>query len=394
MNFELPRPARTRVLVIDDERAVRRAQARVLASIVDEVIEAADGREAIELVASSAFDAVVSDVSMPGMDGLALLRRIREHDLDVPVVLVTGQPDVASAVQAVGLGAFNYLMKPVEPAALRDVVKRAIELHRIARMKAEAFKLVQGGHRPAAEMTALQVTFERALERLYVVFQPIGHATAIYGYEAFVRTDEPGISDPMAFLGAAERLQRVHDLSRALRAAIVRAIENNDAKGARPPGALFINLHPIDLLDEQLYSSTSDFARLAPHTVLELTERQSLHDVSDIRQRVARLRSLGFRIAIDDLGAGYGGLTSFAQLEPEIVKLDASLVHDVHRSPTKQRLILSMTSVCREMGMVVVAEGVETLEERNTVVDLGCQLLQGYLFARPGRGFPAWSWGT
>jgi len=388
---QLSSATRTRVLVIDDDHAVRRALVRILSTVIDEVVEAIDAQAALSAINDRCFDAIVSDVSMPGMDGLSLLRQVREHDRDVPMVLVTGQPDVASAAQAVELGAFNYLLKPVEPQALRDVVKRAIELHRIARMKEEAFKLVQGGVGSASELIALQVTFERALESLYVVFQPIGNHGMVYGHEAFVRTEEPGIPNPMAFIEAAERLRRMHDLSRAIRAAVVRAVEPAPVQSA---GVLFVNLHPYDLLDEKLFSATSAFTHLAPRIVLEVTERQSLHEITDIRERVARLRKLGFRIAIDDLGAGYAGLTSFAQLEPEIVKLDMSLIRDVHHSPTKQRLIMSMTSLCRDMGRVVVAEGVEQVEERDVVVDLGCQLLQGYLFARPGRGFPTWSWGT
>ena len=101
---------------------------------------------------------------------------------------------------------------------------------------------------------------------------------------------------------------------------------------------------------------------------------------------------MGFRIAIDDLGAGYAGLTSFATLEPEFVKLDMSLVRDVDKNPTKKKLVRSMTSLCRDLGMLVVAEGVETLAERDVLVEAGCDLLQGYLLAKPGKPFPEFAW--
>jgi EAL domain-containing protein (putative c-di-GMP-specific phosphodiesterase class I) len=107
---------------------------------------------------------------------------------------------------------------------------------------------------------------------------------------------------------------------------------------------------------------------------------------------VTALRELGFRVAVDDLGAGYSGLSSFAQLEPEVVKLDMSLVRDVNQSNTKQKLIRSMTAVCKDMGSLVVAEGVETIEERECLVELGCDLLQGYLLAKPGPPFPEVKW--
>ena len=112
-------------------------------------------------------------------------------------------------------------------------------------------------------------------------------------------------------------------------------------------------------------------------------------DRSRIHDKVAELRRLGFQIAIDDLGAGYAGLTSFTQLEPEFVKLDMSLIRDVDHSSTKQKIIRSMVALCHDMGKQIVAEGVERREEQDSLVELGCDLLQGYLFARPGRPFPA-----
>ncbi|HEX9620844.1 MAG TPA: EAL domain-containing protein, partial [Polyangiaceae bacterium] len=77
---------------------------------------------------------------------------------------------------------------------------------------------------------------------------------------------------------------------------------------------------------------------------------------------------------------------------PEIVKLDMSLVRDVHLSSTKQKVIRSMTSLSQDMGMLVVAEGVEIAEERDTLIDLGCNLLQGFFFAKPDRAFPSVRW--
>ena len=126
--------------------------------------------------------------------------------------------------------------------------------------------------------------------------------------------------------------------------------------------------------------------------MLEVTERASLLKMGDVRARVAELRALGFRIAIDDLGAGYAGLSSFAALEPEVVKLDMSLVRDVDRTLTKQKLVRSMTSLCKELGIAVVAEGVETVGELECLLDLGCDLFQGYLIGRPSKPFvqPVW----
>ena len=106
---------------------------------------------------------------------------------------------------------------------------------------------------------------------------------------------------------------------------------------------------------------------------------------SPVSARESKLR-LGFSLAVDDLGAGYAGLSSFSILEPEFVKLDMSLVPWRRRLEAKTVVIRSLLSLCeRELSMYVVCEGVETEAERDTLVELGCDLLQGYFFARPSK---------
>jgi EAL domain-containing protein (putative c-di-GMP-specific phosphodiesterase class I) len=105
--------------------------------------------------------------------------------------------------------------------------------------------------------------------------------------------------------------------------------------------------------------------------------------VSDLTRRVSRLRSLGYRIAVDDFGAGYAALNSFASLRPDIAKLDMALVRSVDRDPYRRRLVTSVTSMCRDLGILVVAEGIETEAEKTTLVGLGCDLLQGFLIGPP-----------
>ena len=117
--------------------------------------------------------------------------------------------------------------------------------------------------------------------------------------------------------------------------------------------------------------------------MLEVTERAPIESVPDVRTRRRRLRELGFRLAIDDLGSGYAGLTSFASLEPDFVKLDRGLVTGLDVEPVKRKLVGSIVSVSHELNIAVVAEGVETAAERQTASELGCDLLQGFFFRKP-----------
>ncbi|MGH7297737.1 MAG: EAL domain-containing protein, partial [Polyangiaceae bacterium] len=347
------------VLIVDDDDGFARVVRRMLEAAGREVFVAADGASAVQAIATGAIDVVVSDIQLPGMSGVDLLRSVRAQDLDVPVILMTGAPSLATAVEAMGLGALQYLAKPVPRAALVEAVARASMLHRLARMKREALRLGFGSHL-AGDRAGLEAAFDRAMASMWMAFQPIVHARGhgLYAYEALMRAKDPALPHPGAILEAAERLDRLPALGRRVRDLAAEAFAR------APAGALlFVNLHPRDLLDDALFDRAAPLARLADRVALELTERASLDEIPDVADRVARLRSLGYRIAIDDLGAGYAGLSSFAALEPEIVKLDMSLVRNIHESAIRRRLVASMTALCNDMGMQVVAEGIETPEE-------------------------------
>ncbi|HVJ16841.1 MAG TPA: EAL domain-containing protein, partial [Polyangiaceae bacterium] len=351
------------VLVVDDEIALLRAYSTLLRAAGHSVETADDGQAAKELLQQRSFDVILSDINMPGMDGIALLRAVREFDLDVPVVLITGTPSVETAAHAVRYGAFRYLTKPVEPAELRQVVDEAAALHRLARLKREMLSLAGVNDKQLGDRASLELAFERALSRLWIAFQPIVRCSdrSIFGYEALLRSNEPALPHPSALFDAAERLNRVHELGRAARACVARQLGQ-----APPDAAIFVNVHALELADESMYSEAEPLTVAAARVVLEVTERSNFDAVPAVPERVARLRKLGFRVAMDDLGAGYAGLTAFAQLVPEIVKIDMSLVRNVHRDPVRQRLIRAVVEASTSLKMLTVAEGVETAEERDT----------------------------
>jgi EAL domain-containing protein (putative c-di-GMP-specific phosphodiesterase class I)/ActR/RegA family two-component response regulator len=372
-----------KILVVDDEPVTARSFARALTAAGYQVTVAHDGREAATAAKDQGFDVIISDIAMPDMDGLALLRAIRQSDLDVPMVFMTGSPALESAVQAIEYGAFRYLLKPVAPAALLDVVERAVRVHRLARVRREAAMVRELDGKPIGDRAGLEARFASAIDQLWVAAQPIvswsGKST--FAYETLLRTDEPTLRSPVDFFDAAERLGRAPELGRIIRGHVAKLMKQTDAQ-------VFVNLHPSDLEDAELYADDGALAPFAKQVVLEITERAALDRIHELQSRVTRLRQLGFRIAIDDLGAGYAGLTSFAQLEPEVVKVDMSLVRGIDLSAVKQKLVRSIISLCGELDIFLIAEGIETPQERDTLVTLGGDLCQGYLFARPARGFP------
>lgn len=235
------------------------------------------------------------------------------------------------------------------------------------------------------DLVQLESRFERAVPAIEMAFQPIVYAQTfdVYGYEALLRSNDPDLPHPGALLDAAERLNRTAQLGRHVRAHVARTF----AKASEDRGFLFVNLHALDLLDKTLSSPFSPLAKIAHRVVLEVTERASLDSVSDIRYRVAELREMGYRIAIDDLGAGYSRMNLFTPLDTDLVKLDMSLVRDIDSHPMKQELVASIIKLCRDQSILVIGEGVETEAEAEYLISVGCDLLQGYLIARPGPPF-------
>ena len=381
---ELPAQTRGRIMVVDDQVMIVSLLTKLLGSWGYLVTGCDRASEALELIGKATYDVVITDIRMPDMNGVELMGHIRSQDADVPIILLTASPSLETAIQGIEHRAFRYLTKPIDMTALRETVERAARISRLARFRRAAMVVARSEAAAAADIE-LADTFARALGTLWMAYQPVVDTVTneIRGYEALMRIDDPAHPHPGAMLEAAERLGRLDELGRH-----VRDLCPAPFIASHLDSLLFVNLHPRDLLDSVLYQSDNPLASIASQVVLEITERAGLEGITDVRGRVRDLRQLGYRIAIDDLGSGHSGLTSFAVLEPEFVKIDMSLIRDIDQSPIKRRLVRSMTELCRDIGITVVAEGIETLGERQALIDLGCDLLQGYLLARPGPAFP------
>ncbi|HEY4176222.1 MAG TPA: EAL domain-containing protein [Kofleriaceae bacterium] len=369
-----------RVLVTDDDPQMRRVCSRALSNEGWDVTLCENGKEAISAVrdASAPFDCVVSDVNMPELDGFELVQAIRAHDDDIPVLLMTGDPTLDGAVRAIDSGAVSYLSKPFDQEMFVSAVARAARRHGVARMRRRAQST-----RMTVQRDELEKSLDSAFSSVWMAFQPIVDVKTkrVYAYEALIRTEEQSLKRPDVLIATAERCERIHQLGRTVRAAVAEAMPR-----APDDAFIFVNVHGLELTDEELFAPTNPLAKHAPRIVLEITERVGIDPTSGAA-RAAMLRKQGYRIAVDDLGAGYAALGALATLEPEVVKLDMSLVRDLDRHPTKRRVVGAIATLCRELGGKVVGEGVETREELDALMELGVELIQGYLFAKPTREF-------
>ena len=231
---------------------------------------------------------------------------------------------------------------------------------------------------------------ERLLEiiqnrEIWTAFQPIialegGDVVAWEGLSRGPRGSE--VELPLSLFGQAARYGLTEELERACRRqAFV------DWKVLGREERLFINTVPATVRDTSfLGRGVFDYLGrdLSPRGVtLEITERSVIENLSMYREAMQQFTDLGFSFAIDDVGAGYSGLETVATLKPAYLKIDIALVRDVHLKRMSQQVVRAILEMGEGLGATVVAEGVETREEADALVEIGVTWAQGYLFARP-----------
>ncbi len=223
--------------------------------------------------------------------------------------------------------------------------------------------------------------------RLTTHFQPIVRADdlgEVYGFECLLRGQKPdgSLMAPSAMYDAARDAELLFQLDRAARLTAIR-----EAMTHRIHDRLFINFNPSSIYDPAFCLKSTvaaiETAGINPDRIIFEVVESDRVDL-DLLAIVTSYRRAGFRVALDDLGAGYGSLNLLSRLKPDVIKLDMKLIRDVDRDPYKAGITSTLLEMARKLGVLTVAEGIETPEELRWVVDHGVDLVQGYLIARPG----------
>lgn len=222
-------------------------------------------------------------------------------------------------------------------------------------------------------------------DRLISALQPIFHADGRqFGHEALLRGRElDGTLIPAGPLFAAaaetELLFTVDLIARRL------ALESHVRAGS---GALFVNFDPQSIYDPTycLRETEAHVRKLGlepADVIFEVTESGEVRDRDHLRRILRFYRDAGFRVALDDVGAGFAGLSMLLEVRPDVIKIDMQLIRGVDHDRYRQSVVGHLIGIARDVGALSVAEGIETEAERRWVVDAGVDLLQGYLLGRP-----------
>jgi EAL domain-containing protein (putative c-di-GMP-specific phosphodiesterase class I) len=225
---------------------------------------------------------------------------------------------------------------------------------------------------------------------LLLHYQPIFHAQslALASCEALVRWQHPqrGLLPPSEFIGLAEASGLIRELGAWTVREACRQIAQWRAQGLQPC-KVAVNVSALQFRDQQLFETIQTALRshrvAASELELELTESTLMAD-SDTSQRIIeRLRELGLALVVDDFGTGFSSLSYLKRLRPDKIKIDRSFVRDLPDDADDRTVAEAILRMAQALGIRVVAEGVETTQQRDFLRAQGCELLQGYLLGRP-----------
>jgi EAL domain-containing protein (putative c-di-GMP-specific phosphodiesterase class I) len=227
-----------------------------------------------------------------------------------------------------------------------------------------------------------------AERRLITQFQPIVHTSEpenIFAYECLIRgVDTVGKPImPGKLFDASRDANLLFHLDRAARLQHIHAAEQHNLTTA-----VFINFNPTSIYDPAFCLSSTIAAIRRTHLdpkqfVFEVVESDRVVDIERLPQILDFYRREGFRVALDDVGAGYSSLNMLSTLRPDFIKLDMHLVRDIDLDPYKAEVVSGLITAAHNLGIQVVAEGIETVGQWNWIANAGADYAQGYLFGKP-----------
>jgi len=383
--------ATSRIVIVDDVELNNTLLRRILVSAGWNRVDAfTDPKAGLESCLVSPPDLLLLDLHMPQMDGYAFLEQLHDrlpHDVFLPIIVISADVTTKTKRRVLAAGAKDFLTKPLDRFEVVFRVRNTLETAQFYKAVSERNSFLQGfiedrtiSEREEGARTREQhERIERVLvnDALSIVFQPICElgSDRIVGFEALSRfTDETPLSPDKWFADAAE-------VGLGAELELLAVSKALDFLPFLPmKHFMSVNASPAVTMEPKFISLCSVDPR---RVVVELTEHNPVDDFPAIIENLKRFRSLGIRVAVDDAGAGFAGLEFLVRLRPDVIKLDRTLVAGIDSDPAKRAMAAALVLFARDIDATVIGEGIERIDELETLTELGCERGQGFLLGRP-----------
>ena len=373
---DLPaRKPRVLVVVADPTRLDR--YVGILGDAGYDAVGASGGAKGLSLCAQEPFDLLIADEELGAETGLDFLHRsIAFLPMAARLLLLTSSEAYLAVRGAHGSQVDHYLLVGEADLHLAGAVESVLVRRALGQEQ-----------RPSEmEMTRVPNRVRQALDEvvaqraLRVAYQPIvdAHTGERIGAEALCRVRHPEFPGPAQLFDAAASAGRMWSLARIVREVIARDLER-----IAPSESIFVNLHAAELSDRQLLEGDPSLGSLAHRIVFEIRERSAIPDASRFLRSAEQLRAQGYRLSVDDLGAGYASLTTAALMRPSFVKIGRTLIHEAHLSRRRTKMLAGIVESVHLQGALAIAEGIESEEEADLARAVGFDALQGFFVGRP-----------
>lgn len=375
-----------RVLVADDDAAIRELLRQVISSVTHlEFVGAAHDAAGAGLIAAEEQpDIALIDVQMPGT-GVRAARDVLRAAPNARVLALSISDEPSTVLEMLGAGAVGYLVKGMPTGEIIAAIERAargesvLAPAAVASLVEDVAAAEERRRAQAAEYTRRVRDLQRLIARGFdIALQPIFDldTQVPFAWEALARFPSDPDHGPGFWFAEATAVGLRPELElAAVGAAFTRLDE-------LPPAALLtVNASPDPAILKRIHA-IADRDTLA-RIVVEISEQSAVTNYEELDEALRPLRHAGARVAIDDAGAGFASLRHVLRIEPEIIKLDRSLTCDIDRSNGQRALAAALAAFAEETGATLVAEGVETAAELETLRRVGIRFAQGFYLGKP-----------
>lgn len=372
-------------LVVDDDRFMLKTLQVLLEQIgVSNILSSDNAQDALKLIANqnNFIDIIISDLNMPEMDGIQLLRHLGGLGVSLGIILVSGEdPRLLQSVKTLGetfdLKVLGTLCKPVSKPELEKLIKS---------YEPETNIPPTG---PAAMVFADELKAAIANKELTVYYQPQVSIDdgRIVGVEALARWHhrQKGMISPTIFIGIAEKYGMIQELTTHIFRQSIDQAGKWRAQGFDINVSVNFSAQALTHLDmpEMIHETVLSSGLRPQNLTVEITESTLAEDISISLDILTRIRLKGFSLSIDDFGTGFSSLEQLQQIPFTELKVDRSFVHNASKNKACQAILESSIALTKRLGITSVAEGVETEEDLELVKAQGCDIVQGFYFAKP-----------